>query len=135
MRRAIAQRTIRRSYGAFNRGDLDLLRAMYDPELVWDWSHVEGWLDDPVLRGFDHLRREFLSWRQTWGEFVGEPSELRDFGDTLMLTGHMRVTGSGSGVTTEMTWWQVVSVRDGLIARLANYSDRQEALDAARQPK
>jgi hypothetical protein len=49
-----------------------------------------------------------------------------------MLTCNLRVVGSGSGAAVEQMWWQVACVRNGLIAESANYSDRQDALDAAR---
>jgi ketosteroid isomerase-like protein len=105
---------------------------MYDPDLIWDWSHFEGWLDEPVMRGFDELRRGFVTFRDMWGDFVAQPSELRDFGEKQMLACNLRVVGSGSGAVVEQTWWQVVYVRDGLIAQITNYSDRRDALDAVK---
>jgi ketosteroid isomerase-like protein len=135
VRRAVFERTIARSYGAFNREDLDALRPLYHRDCVWDWSHFEGWLTDPVTHGFDGLRRDWLVFREAWGDCRFEPSDFRDFGDRQMVTCWMRGSGSGSGVGVERTWWQVLSVRDGLLVGVANYSDRQEALDAAGLPE
>jgi ketosteroid isomerase-like protein len=130
VRRALSERLISRSYGAFNRRDLDAVLPLYHPECVWDWSHFEGWPDDPVVRGPDGLRRAFLTFREAWGDCTFEPSDFQDFGDKQLTTCHMRATGSGSGVGLERTWWQVGYGRDGLLALVANYSDRREALEA-----
>jgi ketosteroid isomerase-like protein len=134
IRRAIAQRVGSRSYAAFNRNDLDALLPLYDSACLWDWSHFAGWPDDPVFRGPDGLRRGWLFFREAWGDFEVELSEVRDCGDQVMCTCHMRATGEGSGVGLETTWWQVVEFRDGLITLVANYTDRREALEAAGLP-
>jgi ketosteroid isomerase-like protein len=130
IRRAVFERVIGRSYGAFNRSDLNAVRALYHPECVWDWSSFEGWPDDPIAHGPEALRRGFLVFRDAWGDFRVDASDLRDFGDSVMLTCHLRATGSGSGVGITRTWWQAGYIRDGLIARVENYTDRERALEA-----
>jgi hypothetical protein len=77
------------------------------------------------------LRRGWLFFREAWGDFEVELSEVRDCGDQVMGTCHMHATGGGSGVGLEITWWQVVEFRDGLITLVANYTERREALEAA----
>ena len=131
VRRQIARRFVSRSYGAFNRNDLGALLPLYHPGCIWDWSGFEGWPDDPILRGPEGLRRGWLLFREAWDDFEVIPSEFRDCGDRLMGTCHMTVTGGGSGVGLETTWWQVIELRDGLITRVANYTDRAEALKTA----
>jgi hypothetical protein len=135
LRRFIAERWISRLNGAFNRSDIDLLSVLFHPELVWDWSRFEGWPEEPVTRGVEGLRRGFTAWREAWGELTFDSSEYRDFGEKHMLTARMRAAGFGSGIAIERTFWQVAAVRDGLLAWVANYTDRQEALDAAQRGK
>jgi hypothetical protein len=130
IRRAGFERVIGRSYGAFNRNDLDVLPPLYHPECVWDWSHFEGWPDVPVAQGPEALRQNWLAFRDAWGDFRVDASELRDLGDRQMITCHMRATGSGSGAGITTTWWQTGYSLDGLIARVENYTDRERALDA-----
>ena len=125
---------IGRSYGAFNRNDLEALLPMYHPDCVWDWSHFEGWPEDQIMHGPDGLRRGWLVFRDAWGDFRVEPSDWRDFGRRQMTTCQMRATGSGSGLGLEKTWWQVGYARDGLVALVANYTDRRQAVDAAQRP-
>src|SRR5215212_10544700 len=55
IRRAVFERVIGRSYGAFNRNDMDALPPLYHPECVWDWSHFEGWPDDSTAHGPEAL--------------------------------------------------------------------------------
>jgi ketosteroid isomerase-like protein len=130
IRRAGFERTIGRSYGAFNRNDMDALPPLYHPECVWDWSHFEGWPDDPITRGPEALRRNWSVFRDAWGDFRVDASDLRDFGGRQLITCHMQATGSGSGAGIRRTWWQTGYSRDGLIARVENYTDRAEALEA-----
>jgi hypothetical protein len=131
LRRAIAERVIGRSYGAFNRNDLDVLIALYHPECVWDWSHFEGWPDDPISQGPEGMLRGWQVFREAWGNFRASAKGFEDFGDYWVVTCRLQATGSGSGVGIERTWWQVGYSRDGLLALVANYTDREEALEAA----
>ncbi len=133
-RRAIAERIISRSFGAFNRNDVDALLTLYHPQCVWDWSHYEGWPEAPVYRGREGVERAWLVFSEAWGDFRFEPSDFRDFGARTMTTCHLLATGSGSGVGVERTWWQVGYARDGLVALVANYSDQQKAVEAAQRP-
>ena len=130
-RRAIAERVISRSFGSFNRNDVDALLPLYHPECVWDWSHFDGWPEDPVYHGPEGVRRAWVVFSEAWGDFRFEPSDFLDFGPRIMTSCHLRATGSGSGVGIDRTWWQVAYLRAGLIALVANYSDQQEALEAA----
>jgi ketosteroid isomerase-like protein len=130
LRRALLVRAAKRSYGGFNRRDVDAVFALYHPDCVWDWTHFDGWPDDAIVRGPDGLLRAFENFREAWGDCTFEPSDLRDFGKRQMVTCRMRATGSGSGVGLERTWWQVGYARDGLVALVANFSKREEALEA-----
>jgi hypothetical protein len=131
LRRVLVERWVSRANGAFNRRDLNLLRVLFHPELVWDWSHFEGWPEDRVVHGFDEFSRAFLAWREAWGEATFDSSDYRDFGERQMVTAHIRATGSGSGLLVNQTMWQVGSFRAGLLDCLKNYTNEREAIDAA----
>lgn len=75
MRRAIAERITSRSYGAFNRNDLDALLPLYHPECAWDWSHFEGWPEEQVLDGPERLGRIWETFREAWRDFHVEASD------------------------------------------------------------
>jgi len=51
----LAVRLTRRAYDAFNRGDLDALRAMYHPDSVWDMSRFTEWPMQETYRGYDGI--------------------------------------------------------------------------------
>ena len=46
-------------------------------------------------------------------------------------TSNVRVRGKGSGVRVDQRVYNVLTLRDGRIARIEDYSDRSKSLEAA----
>jgi len=71
----------------------------------------------------------------TWETFETHAEAFEDVGGRLIVFGHWVACGRTSGVELhrQATW--VVDVRDGKIARWQTYTDREEALRAARGPE
>jgi hypothetical protein len=57
--------------------------------------------------------------------------DIRDLGDRVLGLGTLRVTGTGSGIETEVPAGIVVTFRNGLITHLKDYGDQDQALEAA----
>ena len=73
--------TLRRTYEAFNRGDLDEVFKAFDPQI--EWHELEG---NPqaagLFRGTDAVANEvFATVPEHWEEFEADPHDFIDAGE------------------------------------------------------
>jgi ketosteroid isomerase-like protein len=118
---------IRDGYERFGRTH-ELPSGMFHPEIVWDLTTTEAWAEEEVYRGHDGVRHFIADWLDPWEDYEFEPQEVIDAGGRVVVLGHQRATAKGSGVPVEMDWAHVITLRDGLIARVRLYTDRDQAL-------
>jgi ketosteroid isomerase-like protein len=120
--------TVRSSYDAFHRRDLEEFLSYHDDAVTFKSLvlEVEG-----VYHGHDGLR----SW---WENIVGvfpnwtpQIEEARDVGDRVLLRVRVEGAGTGTGIRLERHAWNVVEVRDGRIVSSAFYRTEDEGLVAA----
>ena len=83
------------------------------------YGHL-GW-----LRSWD----AFLSENEDWSFTVNEVADLG--GDEVFVASEMTAMWRGSGMTLTEPRFMVLTLRDGLIARVNAYRDREAALEAA----
>ena len=119
------------TYAAWTTGEWGLDRFHPDVE----WELIGGGALDQAgpMRGRDALHDY---WRRFWGAWRPgarwEIEELRHLDDDQVLAcGRLRAVGRSSGVATSMPFFQLWTVREGLIVRLLIYDDRAAALEAA----
>ena len=116
---------------AFQRGDLEGLLALLDPE-------VEIFASPELANaGRFHGREGYLQWSrewfEAWDDFHVEAKAIEPVGEHHVLTSvHQRGRGKGSGVEVEMEACYMGEVHDGLATRLHLYPTREQALEAAR---
>jgi ketosteroid isomerase-like protein len=122
---------IHHSYRAFRENDLDALLAAYHPEAVLDFTHWDGFPDAPVYRGRAGTEQVLRMLRDVFGEFNVQPVEITEAGPgRVLIEGRLTIRGKASGAEVDAPpFGQVAEFRDGLIARVDNYSD----IDAARR--
>ena len=77
------------------------------------------------------LRALWLDWMEAWESYRVEVEELLDAGNDVVVL--VRDYGRRAGMETEVSvrGASVWTVRDGKVARIAFYPNRQEALEAA----
>jgi len=98
-----------------------------DVELFALRSATEG----PYL-GHDGIRAFFADNRESFDLFEPHYDDVRDLGDGQVLgLGSIRIRGKGSGVETDVPSAVIVTFRDGRLAKLRDYGDRDAALEAA----
>jgi ketosteroid isomerase-like protein len=103
------------------------------PDVVWDTTHFEGWLEGAVYEGRAEVRRFlFDEWRASWDRYEARVEEVVDAGDRVFALWSQRMVGAGSGVPVVLDSAQICTVRDGKLARIDNYTDVAEARKAAR---
>jgi ketosteroid isomerase-like protein len=116
---------IRASYAAWSGGDRDALLALYHPDCVWSQEGWDGWPDRPVYEGHAGMAEIFGSLRGVFETLDVAPAEIVEATEgRRFVLGTISARGHSSGATVGMPpFGQLVSFRDGLIARVDNYTD------------
>ena len=127
---------VQRMFEAGNRRDTATLLALYDEAVVWDVSRTEGAdFEGGVFEGHDGLRRWHLAWYAAWENTENDVHELIDAGERVFVATTQRARGKASGIDLELKQWAVWTIRDGKVIRVDWFTDRREALEAARLPE
>jgi ketosteroid isomerase-like protein len=122
---------VRSAFLALADRGFDGLAEFLHPEI--NWRAMEGAPDDVgEMLGTEAARRYVEDWFETFDDFTTIPEELIDAGEGCVV-GVLHVLGRAklSGITTELRYAALYTLRDGKVARIREYADRQEALDAA----
>ena len=119
---------LRDGYARFNAGEKTAELWFWLPDAEYHVAREDP--DAAVHRGIDAIRGQFASWIDAYPDLRIEILEAKDGEDQVFLwvrfTGH----GAASGVPLEMELAHVYTVRDGRAARVVEYRDRNEALEA-----
>ena len=117
------------AYSRFNAG------ARIPGSVFWhENAEYETTLEDPestIHRGIAAIRRQFDRWHEVYPDLCVEIQEVRANGDYVFLWVRQTGQGAASGVPIDMQMAHVYTMRDGKAARLVEYLDRDEALEAA----
>ena len=122
---------VRQGYEAFNRGDIDAVMGIMDPNIEWQEPDVEGLPD----RG-THLGREavannvFGSVGENWDDFQVQPEEFLDAGDRVVVLGRFQGRGKATGRTLDAPYAHVWTLRDGKAVHFRNYTDTANFLQS-----
>jgi uncharacterized protein len=125
--------TVRRVYEAWHADDLDALLAELDPEVEVHPS-IEPALEggETTYRGHDGVRRAWEEYRGgAWERLTAEIHEIRDLGESVLVLGHIEMTGRTTGIGFREQLGQLVTFRDGKILRSQDFLSHAEALKAA----
>ena len=119
------------AYEAFARGGLDRYMEHFTDDVVY-WA-VEGAPDEPgPIHGKDALRAWLQDWIDMFDGYWMEPVELIDAGgDTVVAVERFGGRAKLSGVETDQIIGDVITIRNGKIARGHEYPTREQALEAA----
>jgi ketosteroid isomerase-like protein len=106
---------------------LDEVFDRMDPEVEWDWA-----LSSETFRGRDQLLEAAADWIDTVGEWRVEVDEVIDgSGDRVLAVLRVLARGKGSGAPVDQRIFTAITVRNGKVARMEDYTERAEALEAA----
>jgi uncharacterized protein len=121
---------VRRSYEAFERGDLDAVLADLDPEI--EWHHAQGLPHGGLYRGRDEVRRNVFEPldAEWWSEFSALPDEILDAGDELVVLGRYRGTAKGTGKRLDVPFVHVWTLRDERATRFRQFLDTAGWIEA-----
>jgi ketosteroid isomerase-like protein len=120
--------TIREGIAALNRGDVDGIAAMLDPDV--ELVPLRAVLDGSIYRGHDGMRRWLADMSEDWTEFELDLDEARELGPgRVLVQATMRLRGR-SGVALDSTAAWVCDMRDGRVSRIRFFADSAAALAA-----
>ena len=123
--------------------DLEVLREVYSHWERGDFTFWEAFADDYVWKAVDAIESgeytgiaevsaAWRTWLQAWDGFSVEAEEVVAGSDGRYVVMQLfRGKGKASGLESEERSAAVVTMRDGLIARMEGFWDRDAALQAA----
>lgn len=122
--------TVRRSYEAFARGDMDSVLADMHPEI--EWHQAQGLPHGGFYKGLDDVRRNIFDPldRDWWAEFAAEPEQFIDGGDEVVVLGRYRGVAKGTRKRLDVPFVHVWTVRDGKAVRFRQFLDTAGWVDA-----
>ena len=118
---------VRASIEAWNAGDMDAYRDLYDPDTIM--RSPEGWPEPGPFVGRDAVMRQWDQLRGTWdGDALEAISDYVDVGDRVAV----RVVwhGAGHGPQSKIELTSVTTLRKGRIFSTEFFWDHAEALEA-----
>ena len=135
LRRRVGPYMMARAYAAANRRDFELIAAFNDTA-NYEYRASPGVLP-PDLEAVSSRQSGYLDMWQRWTDAFPdiryEPSEMVDFGRTILVTAEQIGHGSGSGIAMSQTLFQLYTFdSDGMVISQEDFLDREEALRAAR---
>src|SRR5215213_6013369 len=119
--------TVRSSYDAFHRRDLDEFLTYHDSDVEFKSLvlEVEG-----VYRGHDGLRAWWENVVDVFPNWMPQIEDAREAGDRVLLRVRLEGHGTGTGIDLDRHAWNVVEVHDGRITSSAFFRTEEEALEA-----
>jgi ketosteroid isomerase-like protein len=117
-----------RSIDAYNRRDVEALRALDHPDIELDFSASRG-VEAGVYRGVEAVLRLQRTYFETFEEIVIKPDRFIDAGDSVVVPNVSRSRGRG-GIEVPARSTFVFTVRDGEITRICLYQELEQALEA-----
>jgi ketosteroid isomerase-like protein len=106
---------------------VDEVLPLLHPDAEWDAMHRE----EPY-RGGDEALRGVEDWLEAGEEWRVHIEDLTDAGeDRVLAVLRVSIRGRGSRIPIDQRIFTVVTVTDGKVSRIADHTEREDALKAA----
>ena len=119
----------RQAIDAFNRRDVDAMRALGDEDFVYDWSRSRGPIQG-VYRGPDGFMEFAHEQWDMFSEMHIERQELIPRRNHVVVPITVRARGRGD-ISVSANSAMLYTFEGGRLVRIAMYQGREEALAAA----
>ena len=119
-----------RAYEHLNDGDFEAALALIHPDVEWH-TYIVPRPGGGLYHGHVGVRALWADAREIFGEFKNIAEEVIEVGDHVVS--HVTVEGVGvrSGVAVQARIAHVFTFRDGKVATIHSFSDRDEAMRVA----
>ena len=124
-----AKDVVRAMFRAFGEKDMDTVRRLFAPDIVWQQSpgmpHGGRWVgfDQIAENVFGRFARDWDDWRAETDEFIAE-------GDTVVVLGRYVGTPKSTGRAVDAGFAHVYRVEDGLVTRFDQHTDTRVLAEA-----
>jgi ketosteroid isomerase-like protein len=121
---------VKRSYAAFEQGDLDGVLGDLDPEI--EWQQAQGLPHGGTYHGRDEVRRSIFDPldEEWWDEFSAVPTEFLDAGDEVVVLGRYRGVAKRTGKHLDVPFVHVWTVRGERAVRFRQFLDTAGWIEA-----
>ena len=121
---------LRDAYRAFNEGGIEAILERLGPEI--QVRDRETSPDRQTRYGREGVKQLFDSYMEAFDALRLEPEEFIDAGDQIVVSLQQRVRGKGSGAEVVGRVAHVWTMREGAVAGLRIFGDKERALEALR---
>ena len=105
--------------------DVEEALAYAHPDIVWNPT------EESAAQGHDAVRASLVRWKGEWDDYEMRPEEFEHMGDRVVVAVRVRGRGRASGIEVDARLYDVYTLRDGKIARMDQFTQRSEAVEAA----
>jgi ketosteroid isomerase-like protein len=116
-----------RAWDAVRRREMNEILDCFSSDAEFRAAILSGAEGEALLRGTEGVRSVFETMFDTWERFEARPIDLKERGSELFAVMELNVSGRESGVDLRQPYVQILTAREGRIARLWNYLDIDEA--------
>ncbi len=117
------------AYARYNAGDRIPQLDYWHEDAEFHASSTDP--DTAAHKGIAAIREQFKTWEDAYPDLQVEPLEVKGSGASVFVWVRFVGHGAASGVPIDMHLAHVHTFRGDRVARLAEYSDRAQALEAA----
>jgi ketosteroid isomerase-like protein len=113
------------AYEIYGVGDRAEAEAIFDPHVVMNP------IDEGPSYGPDEMRYDWERWASAFDGLRVTVEEIIDAGNRVVLVAHHQGRGRGSGIEVDARFYEVYTLRKGKVLRVDEYTEREQALEAA----
>jgi ketosteroid isomerase-like protein len=121
---------VKRSYAAFELGDLDGVLGDMDPRI--EWQQAQGLPHGGTYHGVDEVRKNIFDPldEEWWDEFSAVPTEFLDAAGEVVVLGRYRGRAKGTGKQLDVPFVHVWTVRGEKAVRFRQFLDTAGWIEA-----
>jgi uncharacterized protein len=116
------------AFDAWNRGEIEAFADHVAEDVAWLEASGRPEGGSSELFGRDRLRHSLESFFEAWESYHLKVERIHDLRDRVVAVVREVARGRASGVEVDGRWGYVITVEEGLIARIEAYRDAGQAL-------
>ena len=119
-------------YAAFERGDIEGIYELLDPDVLWDMTGPAEIVYFGTYRGIEHVRRFFDLLGQHCRPEIFVVTGVVETANGVVAEGTETGTFVGDPLPYAMRWCHVMDIEGGVITRFTGYHDTAPMIDSWR---